>query len=498
MNRRLVLLASALAAIAVLSRLPFVTHILWQWDSVLYARALEQGFHVDYLPSLQRPHPPGYIFYVALAALFDLVLQDSNAALVAVSILGTALAVVAIFLFARRFSGLGPATIAAAGYAFSPLVWLYGEVAYPYALLGFLAVALAATFYEARRRTPRWRLAASLLFGLAAGFRQDVLVLFSPLWVWMMWRGDWRERITAALAVAVACLAWFVPSALLSGGVERYLTAVVQQSTGVGIAYSVPGNGFQALSYNLRFTLYGLAWGLFAFAILLAGLALAPVLWWARHGQWRLRLHADNAFFILWIASPLAFYIAIHIGEWGYLLTILPGLYVLIAALLPRLVRPLRGMARGSWRVLAAGLVASGALVFLYVPDARFSADAVHDHDVAIAAKVDYIRTNFAPDATIVLAREDYLQVRYYLSEYSAWLYDPDPYVAATVKRHKKMPQKATTVVLFSKGLQPMQPQDLQYALVAPDVTLAYFVVEPGTVLEFAGTRFGVREASAR
>ncbi len=495
-QRRLVVLAAGLAALAILSRVPFATHVLWQWDSVLYARALEEGFHVDYVLANARPHPPGYLFYVTLASLFRLLLSDSNASLVAVSMLGTGLSVAGVFLLTHRFAGLGAATLAATGYAFSPLVWLYGEVAYPYTMLGFLAVALGALFLDARRRSPTARIVASALFGLAAGFRQDVLLLFAPLWLWMVWRDGWRSRIASALAVGLACLAWFVPSALLSDGVGDYVTSLVRQSAGVGSAYSAAQNGLPALSYNLRFTLYGLAWGLFAFGVLLAGLALAPLARWLRP-RWRLRLHDEGTFFVVWIVPPLLFYVAVHIGEWGYLLSVLPALYVLVGALLPPLVRQLNGAARRWSRVVAAGLVAAGALVFLYVPDARFSADALRDHDNAIGGKVEYIRANFPAESTIILAREDYLHVRYYLGEYRTWYYDSDPYVAQA-KLHRKMPRQAMTVVLFSKGLQPMQPQELRYAEVAPDVTLAYFVVEPGTVLEFSGTRFGVRELPGR
>ncbi len=495
--RRLVLLATGLAAAVLFSRLPFVTHLLWQWDSVLYARALEEGFHVDYVLRDARPHPPGYLFYVALAALFRLVLTDSNLALVAVSVAASAAAAAGVFLFAHRFGGLEGATLAAVGFACSPLVWLYSEVAYPYTMLGFLAIALGALFYDARPRGPLVRVAASALFGLAAGFRQDLLLLFAPLWLWMMWRSTWRVRAAGAAAVAIASLAWFVPSALLSEGLGDYVQSVLSQGAGVENAYSVPGNGLPALSYNLRFTLYGLAWGLFAFGALLAALLLAPLVWWLRHGQWRVRLHDDNLFFLAWIVPPLGFYVLVHIGEWGYVLSVLPALYVLAGALLPPLVRQLRGIGRGWSRLAAAALVASGALYFLLVPNARFSADALAAHDRAVASKAAYIRANFAPDATMVLARDDYLHVRYYLAEYPTWYYDPDPYVKQQ-QLHKKTPPRTTTVVLFSRGLQPLRPQDVQHADVAPGVTLSYFIVEPGTVLEFSGTRFRVREPPGR
>ena len=494
--RRLALVAAALAAIAIVSRIPFATHELWQWDSVLYSRALEEGFHVDSVVPDARPHPPGYIFYVALGALFRLVTGDSNAALVAVSICGTAVAIAALFLFAVRFAGRGPAALATLGLAFSPLVWLYGEVAYPYTILGALAVILAAAFYGARAGGARDTLLASALFGLAAGFRQDLLILFAPLWLWMVWPLGWRDRLRAAGAVAVASLAWFVPSALLSGGLGEYTSSVLAQSGGVGTAYSVPFHGVDALSYNARFTVYGILWGLFGFGLVLAVLALAHLVQWTRRGRPAPRLSRRATFLAIWILPPLAFYVVVHIGEWGYLLSILPALYLLVAILLPEGLWRLDGTRRVAWGALAGGLVAIGALAFVSLAG-RFSADSLALHDRAIASEVAYVRENFRPEATIVLAREDYLHVRYYLSEYRAWYYDPDPY-AKNLALHKKTPQVETTVVLFTQGLGPERPEDVRRVTVADGVQLVYFVVEPGTVFEFNGTRFRMSEGASR
>jgi len=63
------LIAGALFALTLATRVPFASAQLWAWDSVLYARAIEDGFHVDYATATQRPHPPGYIFYVATTAV---------------------------------------------------------------------------------------------------------------------------------------------------------------------------------------------------------------------------------------------------------------------------------------------------------------------------------------------------------------------------------------------------------------------------------------------
>ena len=61
-------IAAALAALVLVARVAFAAQTLWAWDSVLYARALEQGFHVGVDLAEQRPHPPGYLFYLAISA----------------------------------------------------------------------------------------------------------------------------------------------------------------------------------------------------------------------------------------------------------------------------------------------------------------------------------------------------------------------------------------------------------------------------------------------
>ncbi len=494
MKRRDLVIAGAIALVVIASRIPFATHELWAWDSVLYARALERGFHVDFDLADQRPQPPGYILYLAFAALIRPFAADSNGALVLVSILASGLGAAAVFGLARRFDGIGVALLAGLGYAFNPLVWTYGEVAYPYALLGFLSVALAASFWIAREGgRGQWAL-ASFAFGLLSGFRQDLGLLLGALWLWMIWPRPWRRRLAGAALVGAGILIWFVPTAILSEGVGPYLEALSQQSESVRATYSVQAQGAAAFSYNLRFTIYALAWGLLGCGVLLVGLVLAPVLAWLRAGRPAMRLRAEQTFFLFWLVPGLYFYVYVHIGEWGYVLSVLPGLYVLVAVLVYRLVLQLRGQARTGWRVVAAALVLVPALLFVATP-LRFSRVALADHDRALVERVAYVRAHFEAQRTIVLAREDFLQARYYLPEYRAWLYDPEPYANAAVMQ--KRATRATAIVIFTDGLVPRQGLDVRYVEVSPGVQLAYVRIEPGAVLQFYGDRYTVREPSS-
>ena len=54
-----------------LSRVPFRSHILYHWDSVNFAFAMQ---HFDV--AAEQPQPPGYIAYVWLCRLVDLLFHD--------------------------------------------------------------------------------------------------------------------------------------------------------------------------------------------------------------------------------------------------------------------------------------------------------------------------------------------------------------------------------------------------------------------------------------
>jgi hypothetical protein len=481
--------AALIGVVVAASRLPFAAQELWAWDSVLYARALERGFHVDFDLASQRPQPPGYILYLAFASLFRPFATDTNGALVLVSIVASGLGAAAVFWLGRRCAPAPAAAIAALAYACDPLVWMYGVVAYPYALLGALSVVLAALFRHARGSGPRWWVFASLAFGLVAGFRQDLFLLLGVLWLWMLARATWRQRLGAAALVGAGIVIWLAPTAALSDGLASYLGSLGQQTDQVRSTYSVQAQGLEALWANARFTLYALAWGLLAFAIVLVGVGLAKALAFAR--ATRRRPDERTGFFAAWLLPGLVFYVAVHIGEWGYVLSVLPGLYVLSAVAIAEVARALPRRSRAAWLGLAAAVALAPGLVFL-ATDERFSAAAVREHDRALAARVAYVRESFSSDSTIVLAREDFLLVRYYLPDYRAWLYDPAPHGNGAAKRKKTM--RTTTIVIFTEGLTPRQSLAVRTVDVAEGVRLSYFTVEPGDVLEFYGERYHVRE----
>jgi 4-amino-4-deoxy-L-arabinose transferase-like glycosyltransferase len=463
--------ALILAGVVLASRVPFASHTLWAWDSVLYARALENGFHVGIDLADQRPHPPGYLFYVAVAAALRLVTRDSNAALVIISIIASALTTAAVYLLCRRYADRALAIVVTLGAASAPLVWTYSEVAMPYALLGLLSVVLAAALRDARARLWPAALIVSAGLGLAAGFRQDVLLLLGPPWLWMLLARPWRERALCVAAIGAACLLWFVPSAVLSGGSAAYLATLGGQASRV--SELSPAAGGDALLRNTLLTVYALWWGLLGFALLLVAAIVAALI--ARR-----RLSADAIFFALWLVPAALVYVTIHIGDPGYLMSMLPGLFVAVAAL----IGPLARVAPRAVTTFAALLVALNVGVFV-LADTPFSAGAIARHDRSVETRVASVSRIFPPSSTVILAQSQYLIARYYLPHHRVLFYGAEPEVLSRAAREVRM-TAPTTVVLFGTvsgllppGVQPGGEFDMHTFALERGASLVAYDLEP-------------------
>ena len=477
-------IAVALALAVLASRLPFLATTLWSWDSVLYARALERGFHVDWVLADQRPHAPGYLFYVLTAGLFRGALGDSNAALVTVSALASALGTAGLFLFARQLVRTWIALLAACAYAVAPLVWTYSEIAFPYSVLGALSLGLAALFWNVRGHRLRAIIEASIAFGLAAGFRQDLLFLLGPLWLWTVGTRGPRVTAMAGAVVVATSLTWLVPTALLSDGPADYLDALQTQAVSVSERYSAIVQGLPAFTDNLQSTAYALLWGGFGAVLLGGAIAVWLFLGGARPGG------PFTRFLAIWVLPGLLFYVIVHIGDWGYVSSLLPAIYLILAVLVERAV--VAGQIPSlRWRAVGAALALGPALLFLVGTD-RFSAAAVRAHDSAITERTAYVRANFPASETIILAREDFLTTRYYLSEYRTWRYDPAPHENRVPLRRRAM--RATSIVVFTDGLVPRSPTDARVIRLRSGSRIRQLAIQDGDILELTGHHYRVRD----
>ncbi|RJQ44472.1 MAG: DUF2723 domain-containing protein [Gaiellales bacterium] len=291
-------------------RIPFVSRYLYSWDSVNFALALER-----YSLREHQPHPPGYPLYVGLGRLLNALLDDANLSMLVISIMAGAAAVVIVYLVGRSLFGNAAGVIAGLLALFSPLAWYYSEVALTYEI-GFMFVVAITWLLHRLYFERRHAVAAAVAIGLAAGFRQDVLMFLMPVWFIGTLRTGRREMLASWLALAAAVAAWLLPLLEISGGFKAY-RGISSMQFGAGVSsFSVFEGGLSALAANVRWmaraALELLGPALLALAYLAARLAL----------RWRdMERERWALIFLLFMIMPALLFFALYLFDpAGYLL----------------------------------------------------------------------------------------------------------------------------------------------------------------------------------
>jgi hypothetical protein len=170
----------------------------------------------------------------------------------------------------------------------------------------------------------------------------------------MAWRGFRRPGpVLAGLGLILVTTATWLGPMLWLTGTHRYLAATVDLYQSTVHATTLFGGGW-------RRNVVGLG------EALLVGVGVfLPVLAWAlRRATTRLVQGGDRAvFFALWTLPALLTYTVVHLGQHGYLLTVLPACYLMIGRALMEISRwGQAGRAPAAWRGALAGVAFVGAI----------------------------------------------------------------------------------------------------------------------------------------
>jgi hypothetical protein len=405
--------AVGLFALTLLSRIPFRSQILYHWDSVNFAYAMREFSVVK-----EQPQPPGYIVYVWLCRLVDLLFGDAQTTMVWISVVAGALAVVALFYLGRATFDARTGLIAALFLATSPLFWFYGEIALPHSLDTLLVIVGVWWLYETMQGRHRYLYPAIAAMAVAGGVRQQNLLFLIPLILFALRKVDWKRFLVAGALGAAICLAWFVPLMASSGGVSAYLETVAAYTERFNATTSVfMGGGWWGVRRNLlklsMYTLFGWSAALLPFAVYVVAGARRKE--WP--GNWEKAL-----FFALWLAPTLIFYTLVHMGQQGLVFVFLPAFLLWGAAGLVRLfaVGPGRRLA-----VAAAALLAVNVALFCLAPEHPLGSDRFRlltratlvNSDRYYRDRFEVIEASFAPESTAILAASSH-HVEYYLPDY--------------------------------------------------------------------------------
>jgi len=443
-----VLLAVSLFLLGILTRLPFRSQILYHWDSVNFALALD---HFDV--RIHQPQPPGYILYILLGRAFNTLLHNPNVSLVWISILFSGLTVAAIFWLARTMFGRQVGLVSASLALTSPLFWFHGEVALSYIVEGFFVTVIALCCYKQLTGDEWHVLSASLALGVAGGFRQNTLVLLFPLWLFSTHRLRWRKRVAAVVTLALVVGLWLTIMLHLSGGIANYWQAFNAQSRG-NLAISAAAVSSLLVINMLRLTIY-------AFYALTAGLPLLFLgFWWALRHWHELFRTPKWQVLAIWSLPGLAFY-AFFVQQAGYVFTFMPAVMLFLGFIVVEVVPQVVPRWKHSWQlgnVFFVLITLANIAFFLSAPPFLFGQErqllntpswpSIRTRNIIVGEKLKYIREHFLPESTAVLATKfDFRLPAYYLSDYQ---YTSLSYQLGT---EQEVLENVYTLVLFNTVL---------------------------------------------
>lgn len=389
-------------------------------DSVQFALALN-----NYNVTVHQPHPPGYFLYVMLGRLVHFFVADANTVYVSISIFFSGLTVVMVYLLGKELFGLKTGLTAALLAVTSPNLWFHGEVALTYALEAFFSVSAAFLCWKIYKGQQRHIWLSAVVLGVAGGIRQDTVVFLFPMWLFSV-KGLPPKKIISALGLmAAVCLAWFVPMLWMTGGWGAYMAAFRELwlfNTGHVSVFDRGWQSFKIFSSAVfNFIFYGIGAGMFVLC-----LAAYSVL---RGGKAGLFLGGKSLFFILWLLPPTLFYLLvfIHPANPGYVLIMLPALFILTAEAVYFLSGHLRPLVRRELAIpLMIILLAVNLFIFFFTTyPVSYPAIRAHDRDLKVMlqslSRYDPSRTAFFVGPYIFFG---YRQIMYYLPTYRVYQVD--------------------------------------------------------------------------
>jgi hypothetical protein len=392
-----------------LTTLPFESRTPFNWDAAQFVLGV-QHFSV----AMHQPHPPGYPLFIASGKLLASAGLSPHTALLVVSGLFAAAAVVGMYLLVWNiWVHRGVALVAAATFMVNPIFWLYRETALTYTIDACIGIILAlCTHYVVKLHSIQYAYISGIVLGIASGFRPSISVFFAPF-ILLQWLYIRRMEIIlkTSICLIVSYLIWFIPLAGLSGGLLSYYNLVSHQFEASAKDTSLlHSTSFDKVIQNILRIKDVLISSVNVVGIFLGVAIIAYVA--------RIFKTADekvDIFFILlglaWSTVSVFTYGFVHFGQVGYILTILPLGYLVAAAGLQWLVCRSRSVTKiwigpMCW-VIASGTTAAHAMVFLLLSPTMSSQLQVSGNSTG--SLTTFVYKNMAPMAHFNRA---YLQLK--------------------------------------------------------------------------------------
>lgn len=425
----------ALVGLLVATRWALAPKYLFYFDNINFALALD-----DFNPLKHQPQPPGYPLFVGLEKLVHAVVSSVKYTQLIAGTIGSALALIFLHRLGNLLFGRPAGLLATALFAFNPVFWLAGIGNHTRTFLAAGACGLAVCVWRARTADApvRWYMASAVMFGAAAGFRPELLVLLFPLWI------STAVRRRLGLRVLLGGMGVLVLSML------PWAVAMMHAMGGAGVLVHAFGPYFAFHTAKSSALLGGPASRAFAMgvvAIYWTGIGILTWIWaiplaWRRMDLGAIR--EQIAFLAVWFVPPFIFYVLVHSDDPDHMLDIIPVTCLAGAWVLARLAET-----RTQTIALAAAGAAVNILLF-FAPPYHLGKEAAYRYvkrtGDSLTAAVEGIRQIRGSGPVVVVVYRTYVtghQIGYY--------FPSDPIVVTDTDFSKGCPAGSANLILHNQ-----------------------------------------------
>ncbi|MGH9783564.1 MAG: glycosyltransferase family 39 protein, partial [Terriglobia bacterium] len=296
-----------------LTRFPLMPAHLFSFDTVNLALALE-----DFDPTRNQPQPPGYPLFVLEARLVRLLAGTPERTFAILNVLVCGLALGMLYLLGKRMFSPWIGMTAAALLFVNPPFWYSGLTSPLRPHLALLSILVAYCCWRASHGEERYFEWASLVLGLGAGFRPELLVFLFPLWAWTAWQcRRVRLLVRGVFILGLSNAVWLAVLAGSGGTAEiiptfsAYLFAQTQDTS---VLLDATASWRRTAGRAIIWTGLGtLPW-----------IGTLPFAWKDRY--WLPDWTRTLPFLALWFTPAFLFHFAVHIGDPDHALSTIPAL----------------------------------------------------------------------------------------------------------------------------------------------------------------------------
>jgi 4-amino-4-deoxy-L-arabinose transferase-like glycosyltransferase len=225
-----------IAIVSLMLRLYLRSNYLDDWDSIQFSLALD-----NYSIASHQPHPPGYPVYIFLGRLVHLVVPDTTASLVYLSILFGTLSIIAIYILSKKFFGETVGLVSALMLSFTPAHLKFSDVAMS-DIVSLFFIVITIYFLYNSTDSKKYLYLASISLGITVGVRQTDIILIPLYLVFLVARrNDLKTCILSIIIFSISVCAWLIPT-IMDTGLHTFIE--LQRSQG---AYAVSTSTLNSL-----------------------------------------------------------------------------------------------------------------------------------------------------------------------------------------------------------------------------------------------------------